>query len=95
MLAGPTTPTTAFALGAKTDDPVQMYLNDIYTVSVNLAGLPAISIPCGLIDGLPAGLQLVGPAFAEQQVLNFAHLYQKETDWHTRQPANAATAGQG
>jgi len=95
MLAGPTTPTTAFTLGAKTDDPVQMYLNDIYTVSVNLAGLPAISIPCGIIDGLPAGLQLVGPAFAEQQVLNFAHLYQKETDWHTRQPASAAAAGQG
>lgn len=90
ILAGPTTPTTAFKLGAKIDDPVQMYLNDIYTVSVNLAGLPGISIPCGLVDGLPAGLQLVGPHFAEQSVLNFAHLYQRETDWHTRVPGEGA-----
>ncbi len=86
ILAGPTTPTVAFRIGEKIDDPVQMYLNDIYTVSVNLAGLPGISIPCGLPDGLPAGLQLVGPHFAEQSVLNFAHLYQKETDWHLREP---------
>jgi len=91
MLAGPTTPTTAFLLGAKVDDPVQMYLNDIYTVSVNLAGLPGISIPCGIVAGLPAGLQLVGPQFAEQQVLNFAHLYQKETDWHRRTPLTGAS----
>jgi aspartyl-tRNA(Asn)/glutamyl-tRNA(Gln) amidotransferase subunit A len=90
ILAGPTTPTTAFKLGAKIDDPVQMYLNDIYTVSVNLAGLPGISIPCGLVDGLPTGLQLVGPHFAEQSVLNFAHLYQRETDWHTRVPGDGA-----
>jgi aspartyl-tRNA(Asn)/glutamyl-tRNA(Gln) amidotransferase subunit A len=86
ILAGPTTPTPAFKLGEKTDDPVQMYLNDIYTVSVNLAGLPGISIPCGLAGGLPAGLQLVGPHFAEQAVLNFAHVYQQETDWHQRLP---------
>jgi aspartyl-tRNA(Asn)/glutamyl-tRNA(Gln) amidotransferase subunit A len=89
ILAGPTTPTTAFKIGEKIDDPVQMYLNDIYTVSVNLAGLPGISIPCGLVDGLPAGLQLVGTHFAEQQLLNFAHLYQQETDWHKRSPAGA------
>jgi aspartyl-tRNA(Asn)/glutamyl-tRNA(Gln) amidotransferase subunit A len=89
ILAGPTTPTTAFRLGEKIDDPVQMYLNDIYTVSVNLAGMPGISIPCGLVDGLPAGLQLVGAHFAEEQLLNFAHLFQKETDWHKRQPAGA------
>jgi aspartyl-tRNA(Asn)/glutamyl-tRNA(Gln) amidotransferase subunit A len=86
ILAGPTTPTTAFKIGEKIDDPVQMYLNDIYTVSVNLAGMPGISIPCGSVAGLPAGLQLVGSHFAEEQVLNFAHLYQKETDWHKRGP---------
>jgi len=86
ILAGPTTPTTAFKIGEKIDDPVQMYLNDIYTVSVNLAGMPGISIPCGSVAGLPAGLQLVGPHFAEEQVLNFAHLYQQETDWHKRGP---------
>jgi len=87
ILAGPTTPTTAFRLGEKVDDPVQMYLNDIYTVSVNLAGMPGISIPCGIVDGLPAGLQLVGPHFAEEQVLNFAHAYQQATDWHLKTPA--------
>jgi aspartyl-tRNA(Asn)/glutamyl-tRNA(Gln) amidotransferase subunit A len=86
ILAGPTTPTTAFRLGEKVDDPVQMYLNDIYTVSVNLAGMPGISVPCGMVDGLPAGLQLVGPHFAEEQVLNFAHVYQQATDWHTQRP---------
>ena len=86
VIAGPTTPTPAFGLGEKIDDPVQMYLNDIYTVSANLAGLPGISVPCGLVDGLPVGLQLIGPHFAEERVLNFAHLYQKETDWHQRMP---------
>jgi aspartyl-tRNA(Asn)/glutamyl-tRNA(Gln) amidotransferase subunit A len=89
ILAGPTTPTTAFNLGEKVDDPVQMYLNDIYTVSVNLAGLPGISIPCGMVDGLPAGLQLVGPHFSEAGLLNFAHLYQRETDWHQQMPGGA------
>jgi aspartyl-tRNA(Asn)/glutamyl-tRNA(Gln) amidotransferase subunit A len=89
ILAGPTTPTTAFGIGEKVDDPVQMYLNDIYTVSVNLAGLPGISIPCGIVDGLPAGLQLVGPHFAEAAVLNFAHVYQQATDWHQRQPGQS------
>ena len=86
ILAGPTTPTTAFKIGEKIDDPVQMYLNDIYTVSVNLAGMPGISVPCGSVAGLPAGLQLVGPHFAEERVLNFAHLYQQETSWHKRGP---------
>jgi aspartyl-tRNA(Asn)/glutamyl-tRNA(Gln) amidotransferase subunit A len=86
ILAGPTTPTPAFRIGEKIDDPVQMYLNDIYTVSVNLAGLPGISVPCGLVDGLPVGLQLVGSHFAEQSVFNFAHLYQQATDWHLRVP---------
>ncbi|MCP4001046.1 MAG: Asp-tRNA(Asn)/Glu-tRNA(Gln) amidotransferase subunit GatA [Gammaproteobacteria bacterium] len=91
ILAGPTTPTPAFRIGEKVDDPIQMYLNDIYTVSVNLAGLPGVSIPCGLVDGLPAGLQLVGPHFAEQNVLNFAHLFQKETDWHLRVPGEGVS----
>jgi aspartyl-tRNA(Asn)/glutamyl-tRNA(Gln) amidotransferase subunit A len=86
IIAGPTTPGTAFRLGEKVNDPVQMYLNDIYTVSVNLAGLPGISVPCGMIDGLPAGLHLVGPHFAEQQVLNFAHKFQQATDWHRQAP---------
>ena len=86
LLAGPTTPTPAFRLGEKTDDPVQMYLNDIYTIGVNLAGLPGISVPCGFAQGLPVGLQLMGPAFGEPQVLNFAHQYQQQTDWHRRQP---------
>ncbi len=89
LIAGPTTPTTAFLLGEKIDDPVQMYLNDIYTVSANLAGLPGISIPCGLVNGLPAGLQLIGPHFEEERVLNFAHLFQRETDWHQHQPEGA------
>ncbi|MCC5793550.1 MAG: Asp-tRNA(Asn)/Glu-tRNA(Gln) amidotransferase subunit GatA, partial [Chromatiales bacterium] len=86
LIAGPTTPTPAFRLGEKTDDPVQMYLNDIYTIGANLAGLPGISIPCGLVDGLPVGLQLVGPHFGEQRLLNAAHRFQQETDWHLRAP---------
>ncbi len=89
VIAGPTTPTPAFRLGEKTDDPVQMYLNDIYTVSANLAGVPGISVPCGLVDGLPVGLQLIGPYFAEAAVLNFAHQYQQQTDWHTLAPGGA------
>jgi aspartyl-tRNA(Asn)/glutamyl-tRNA(Gln) amidotransferase subunit A len=86
VLIGPTTPTTAFPLGAKTEDPVTMYLNDIYTIGANLAGLPALSIPCGMVQGLPAGLQLIGNHFEEERLLNVAHLYQRETDWHLRAP---------
>jgi aspartyl-tRNA(Asn)/glutamyl-tRNA(Gln) amidotransferase subunit A len=86
VLMGPTTPTTAFAIGAKTSDPITMYLNDIYTIGANLAGLPAMSIPCGFVQGLPVGLQLVGPHFSEAKLLNVAHLYQRETQWHTRVP---------
>ena len=86
LLVGPTAPTTAFALGAKIDDPITMYLNDIYTIGANLAGLPAISIPCGFSDGLPVGLQLIGAHFAEAQLLNAAHQYQRESDWHKRIP---------
>lgn len=86
IIAGPTTPTPAFKLGEKVDDPVQMYLNDIYTIGVNLAGLPGASVPCGFSQGLPVGLQLIGPAFGEQAVLNFAHQYQQQTDWHRQAP---------
>jgi aspartyl-tRNA(Asn)/glutamyl-tRNA(Gln) amidotransferase subunit A len=86
IIIGPTAPTPAFRLGEKVDDPVQMYLNDIYTIGVNLAGLPGISVPCGFVAGLPVGLQLIGPTFGESMVLNFAHQYQLETDWHLQTP---------
>ena len=86
LLLGPTTPTPAFALGAKTDDPVTMYLNDIYTIGVNLAGLPGMSVPCGMVDGLPVGLQLIGRHFDEARMLNAAHRYQQVTDWHKMAP---------
>jgi aspartyl-tRNA(Asn)/glutamyl-tRNA(Gln) amidotransferase subunit A len=87
VIAGPTAPAPAFRLGEKVDDPVQMYLNDIYTIAVNLAGLPGLSIPCGFSGGLPVGLQLIGPHFEEGRLLNFAHQYQQATDWHLREPA--------
>src|SRR6202162_1626883 len=90
VLIGPTTPTPAFELGAKTSDPVTMYLNDIYTIGANLAGLPAISVPCGLVQGLPVGLQIIGPHFAEPRLFNVAHRYQRETDWHRRAPPGFA-----
>ena len=86
VVIGPTTPTPAFELGAKTADPVTMYLNDIYTIGANLAGLPAISVPCGLVQGLPVGLQIIGPHFSEPRLFNVAHCYQRETDWHRRAP---------
>jgi aspartyl-tRNA(Asn)/glutamyl-tRNA(Gln) amidotransferase subunit A len=87
VLMGPTSPTPAFPIGSKTSDPILMYLNDIYTIGANLAGLPAMSIPCGFVQDLPVGLQIIGPHFAEERILNFAHLYQRETDWHRRVPA--------
>ena len=90
IIVCPTAPTPAFRLGEKVDDPVQMYLNDIYTIGVNLAGLPGASVPCGLVDGLPVGLQLIGPAFGEKAVLNFAHQYQQQTDWHLKAPPGLA-----
>jgi aspartyl-tRNA(Asn)/glutamyl-tRNA(Gln) amidotransferase subunit A len=86
LVIGPTTPTPAFDIGAKINDPVTMYLNDIYTIGANLAGLPGVSLPCGFVDGLPMGLQLVGPHFAEAKLLNAAHHYQQVTDWHRRAP---------
>ena len=86
VIAGPTTPTPAFKLGDKVDDPITMYLNDIYTIGANLAGLPAISVPCGFVDDLPIGLHLVGTHFAEGTLLRCAHQYQQQTDWHTACP---------
>ena len=90
VLMGPTTPTPAFAIGAKTADPITMYLNDIYTIGANLAGLPAVSVPCGFVQNLPVGLQIVGPHFSEARVLNAAHAFQRVTDWHTRIPRGYA-----
>ena len=87
VIMGPTSPSTAFRLGEKASDPVQMYLSDIYTIAVNLAGLPGMSIPCGFANGLPAGLQLIGDYFSEARLLNAAHRYQLATDWHTQSPA--------
>ena len=87
VIMGPTAPTTAFKIGAKSDDPVAMYLSDIYTISVNLAGLPGMSIPAGFdAKGLPVGLQLIGRYFDEARLLNVAHQYQQVTDWHRRIP---------
>ena len=87
VIMGPTSPGTAFNLGEKGDDPVQMYLSDIYTIAVNLAGLPGMSIPCGFgANNMPAGLQIIGNYFTEAQMLNVAHQYQLATDWHSRAP---------
>jgi aspartyl-tRNA(Asn)/glutamyl-tRNA(Gln) amidotransferase subunit A len=86
VILGPTTPAPAFGLNEKMDDPVSMYLNDIYTVTVNLAGLPALSLPAGLVDGLPIGMQIIGNYFSESQLLNIGHRYQQTTDWHSRIP---------
>ena len=86
VLMGPTSPTPAFDIGAKVDDPITMYLNDIYTIGANLAGLPAMSIPCGFLNGLPVGLQIIGPHFAEAKLLSVAHGYQRETQWHRQIP---------
>lgn len=86
VLMGPVTPTTAFGIGAKTDDPIAMYLADIYTIAINLAGLPAMSIPAGFSAGLPVGLQLIGSPFSEGKLLNIAHQYQQVSDWHCQTP---------
>lgn len=85
-IIGPTTPSTAFKVGEKSSDPVSMYLSDIYTISVNLAGLPGISIPAGFINGLPIGVQLITNYFTEAKLLNIAHQYQKSTQWHQQMP---------
>ena len=86
LILGPTTPTPAFRLGEKTGDPLSMYLSDIYTIAVNLAGLPGMSLPAGFVDGLPVGMQLIGSYFDEARLLGVAHRYQQVTDWHRRLP---------
>lgn len=87
MIMGPTTPTTAFLLGEKSSDPLQMYLSDTYTIATNLAGLPGMSIPAGFgSNNMPVGLHLIGNYFSEARMLNVAHQYQQNTDWHTRMP---------
>ena len=86
VILGPTCPTTAFKLGEKTTDPVSMYLNDIYTISTNLAGLPGMSIPAGFVDGMPVGMQLIGNHFSEAKLLNIGHQFQQVTDWHQQMP---------
>jgi aspartyl-tRNA(Asn)/glutamyl-tRNA(Gln) amidotransferase subunit A len=86
-IAMPVAPTTAFKIGEKVDDPLKMYLSDIYTISVNLAGIPGISVPCGFDeDGLPIGLQLLAPAFTEDKLLRIARMFEAATDWHTKKP---------
>ncbi|MCU7842618.1 MAG: Asp-tRNA(Asn)/Glu-tRNA(Gln) amidotransferase subunit GatA [Candidatus Thiodiazotropha sp. (ex Monitilora ramsayi)] len=90
VIMGPTAPTTAFGLGEKVDDPVTMYLNDIYTIATNLAGLPGMSLPVEPANGLPVGLQIIGDYFAEAKLLNVAHRFQQETDWHKLTPEGFA-----
>ena len=90
VVMGPTAPTVAFPLGAKTEDPVTMYLSDIYTIAANLAGLPALSVPCGFSADLPVGLQMIGDYFSEDRLLNIAHRYQQATDWHRQLPPTFA-----
>ncbi|WP_165226648.1 Asp-tRNA(Asn)/Glu-tRNA(Gln) amidotransferase subunit GatA [Aquisphaera insulae] len=87
VILGPTSPTAAFRLGERTDDPLAMYLSDIYTITANLAGIPGVSIPCGLTkSGLPIGLQLLAPAFAEEMLLRTARVFERATDWHLKRP---------
>lgn len=86
VIMGPTTPTPAFGLGEKVNDPVMMYLNDIYTIATNLAGLPGVSIPVEPVNGLPVGLQIIGNYFTEAKLLNVAHRFQQETEWHRLTP---------
>jgi len=90
VIMGPTSPTTAFGIGEKTDDPVTMYLSDIYTIAVNLAGLPGMSIPAGFAQNKPVGLHLITPAFTEAKLLNIAHRFQQASDWHNQAPADIA-----
>ena len=90
VIAGPTCPSPTFAFGSKSNNPIEMYLEDVYTISVNLAGLPGMSLPCGFVDNKPVGMQLIGQHFDEGRLLNTAHMYQQETDWHTKMPATFA-----
>jgi aspartyl-tRNA(Asn)/glutamyl-tRNA(Gln) amidotransferase subunit A len=87
VIATPTAPEVAFTIGEKTDDPLSMYLSDVYTASANLAGIPGMSIPCGFVRDMPVGLQLLGPVLGEPAVLGVADAYQRRTDHHQRRPA--------
>jgi aspartyl-tRNA(Asn)/glutamyl-tRNA(Gln) amidotransferase subunit A len=87
LIMGPTCPSPAFEFGAKGNDPVAMYLEDIYTISTNLAGLPGMSLPCGMVDKKPVGLQIIGNYFDEARMLNAAYQFQQVTDWHKQAPA--------
>jgi aspartyl-tRNA(Asn)/glutamyl-tRNA(Gln) amidotransferase subunit A len=96
VLVGPTSPTAAFPIGERNDDPLAMYLSDIYTISCNLAGLPGISVPCGFTGGgLPIGLQVLAPPFEEEKLLRVARMYERATDWHTRRPPLRGVTGPG
>ena len=86
VIMGPAAPETAFNIGEKTDDPISMYLSDIYTIAVNLAGLPGMSVPAGFSNNMPVGLQIIANHFDESRLLNVAHQYQQQTDWHTQIP---------
>jgi aspartyl-tRNA(Asn)/glutamyl-tRNA(Gln) amidotransferase subunit A len=87
VLAMPTSPTVAFELGAKTNDPMQMYLSDVFTLPVNIAGIPALSLPCGFAGGLPVGLQLMADRFREDLLLKVGHAYEQATEWHLQRPS--------
>jgi aspartyl-tRNA(Asn)/glutamyl-tRNA(Gln) amidotransferase subunit A len=96
VIVAPTSPTTAFQIGEKVDDPLQMYLADVFTLSANLAGICGVTLPCGFdADGLPIGLQVMGPAFGEERILRAAYAYEQSTEWHRRAPDRFASAPQG
>ena len=82
----PTSPVVAFPVGERTGDPLQMYLIDVCTLPVNIAGLPALSVPCGFSDGLPVGMQLIGPHLSEARLLQIGHAYEQATEWHRQRP---------
>lgn len=94
VLAAATSPTVAFPIASKTDDPLAMYLNDVLTLPASLAGVPGLSLPCGLSDGLPVGLQLIGRPFDDGTVLRVGDAYQRVTDWHRQRPQLAAVEGE-
>jgi aspartyl-tRNA(Asn)/glutamyl-tRNA(Gln) amidotransferase subunit A len=87
ILVTPVSPTTAFKLGEKVEDPVQMYLSDICTIPVNIAGIPAMSVPAGFVDGLPVGMQIMGRPLGEETILRAAYAYEQATEWHKMRPA--------
>jgi len=95
VLVGPVTPTVAFRLGEKVDDPLTMYLSDVYTVPLNLAGVPGVSVPCGFVGGLPVGLQIIGRPFGEAEMLNVAAAFERATAFHEAHPPMAALTGAG